>query len=186
MDGLCTSNFNIFYKRYYRKCYLFAKSYVHDDWVAEDIASESLIKLWETAKLREIEHPQAFLFSILKNKSLDYLKHETTKQEVLSALSADGQRELAIRISTLEACDPDQLFSTEIQEIIQSTLNALPEQTRKIFMMSRFENLSRKEIADALGITKKGVEYHIGKALKSLQVDLKDYLPFFYFLLFYK
>ncbi|MDR1092439.1 MAG: RNA polymerase sigma-70 factor, partial [Prevotella sp.] len=50
---------------------------------------------------------------------------------------------------------------------------------------SRFENLSRQEIADALGITKKGVEYHIAKALKSLQTDLKDYLPLFYFLFFY-
>ncbi|MDR3143115.1 MAG: RNA polymerase sigma-70 factor [Tannerellaceae bacterium] len=181
----CYENFNIFYRRHYRKCFLFAKSYVHDDWVAEDIASESLLKLWETAKLKNIEHPMALLFSILRNKSLDHLKHEVIKQETLSALSANGQRELNIRISTLEACDPNQMFSTEIQGIIESTLNALPEQTRKIFMMSRFENLSRQEIADALGITKKGVEYHIAKALKSLQADLKDYLSLFYFLLFY-
>jgi RNA polymerase sigma-70 factor (ECF subfamily) len=165
---------------------LFAKSYVHDDWVAEDIASESLIKLWETAKLKDIEHPMALLFFILKNKSLDHLKHEAIKQEALSTLSADGQRELNIRFSTLEACNPNQMFSTEIQEIIESTLNALPEQTRKVFMMSRFDNLSRQEIADTLNITKKGVEYHVAKALKSLQTDLKDYLLLFSFFLFFQ
>jgi len=180
-----SNTFNTFYQQHYKKCFLFAKSYVHNDWVAEDIASEALIKLWEMMKLKEIEYPLALLFSILKNKSLDYLKHEATRQEVVSALTLDGQRELSIRISTLEACDPGQMFSTEIQEIIEATLNALPEQTRRVFMMSRFEHLSRQEIADALGMTKKGVEYHISRALKGLQANLKDYLPFFYFLFFY-
>ena len=185
MNKSNAENFNELYKKHYKKCFLFAKSYVHDNWIAEDISSEALIKLWELMKLKEIEHPLALLFSILKNKSLDYLKHETVKQEALSALSTDGLRELSIRISTLEACDPEQMYSTELQEIIESTLNRLPEQTRKIFMMSRFENLTRQEIADALGLSKKGVEYHISKALKILQINLKDYLPFFYFLFFY-
>lgn len=185
MDKPYSNNFNEFYQLHYKKCFLFAKSYVHTDWVAEDIASEALIKLWELMRLKEIEYPLALLFSILKNKSLDYLKHEIVKQEALASMSLDGQRELAIRISTLEACDPDRMFSTEVQEIIDATLDSLPEQTRKIFMMSRFENLSRQEIANALGITIKGVEYHIANALKSLQAGLKDYLPFFYFLFFY-
>ena len=185
MEKLHFGNFNEFYSKYYKKCFLFAKSYIHDDWAAEDIASESLIKLWELLKQKEIEHPLALLFSILKNKALDYLKHETIKYEALSALTTSGQRELEIRISTLKACDPEQMYSTEVQSIIDSTLNSLPEQTRKIFIMSRFENLTRLEIADALGLTKKGVEYHITKALKRLHINFKDYSPFFYFLFFY-
>lgn len=136
-------------------------------------------------QLKEIEYPQALLFSILKNKALDHLKHEAIRREALSALSTDGQRELAIRISTLEACEPNLMFSTEIQDIIDSTLNALPEQTQRIFMMSRVENLTRQEIAEALHISKKGVEYHIARAIKCLQANLKDYLPIFYFLFFH-
>jgi RNA polymerase sigma-70 factor (ECF subfamily) len=181
MNRPYSDNFCEFYRQHYKKCFLFAKSFVHNDWVSEDIASEALIKLWELMKQREIEYPLALLFSILKNKSLDYLKHDMIKQEALASMSQDGQRELSIRISTLEACNPDEMFSTEVNEIIETTLDSLPEQTRKIFIMSRFENLSRQEIADALGITKKGVEYHISNALKKLQVSLKDYLPFFCF-----
>ena len=49
-------------------------------------------------------------------------------------------------------------------------------------MMSRFEQKSGKEIAEELGITVKGVDYHIAKALKVLRVSLKDYLPLAYFL----
>lgn len=55
----------------------------------------------------------------------------------------------------------------------------LPEQTRRIFEMSRYENLSYKEIALRLNISTKGVEFHITKALKVLRVALRDYLPFY-------
>ena len=49
--------------------------------------------------------------------------------------------------------------------------------------MSRFENKTVKEIADETNLTIKGVEYHITKALKALRINLKDYLPLFYFFL---
>jgi len=89
---------------------------------------------------------------------------------------------LAIRISTLEACNPENIFSEEIRTILVKTLQELPPQTRKVFMMSRFEQKSGKEIAEMLGITVKGVDYHIAKALKALRISLKDYLPLFYLL----
>ena len=57
------------------------------------------------------------------------------------------------------------------------TLNQLPKQTQKVFIMSRFENKSGKEIAQILGISVKGVDYHMNKALKELRIALKDYLP---------
>lgn len=95
------------------------------------------------------------------------------------------RRELSIRISTLEGCNPEEIFSTEIQTILNHTLEELPEQTRNVFRMSRFEQKSGKEIAQTLGITVKGVDYHIAKALKALRISLKDYLPLFYFLFFY-
>ena len=97
-------------------------------------------------------------------------------------MAAWQQRELSIRISTLEACNPNDVFSEEIQNILTRTLEELPSQTRKVFMMSRFEQKSGKEIAEELGITVKGVDYHIAKALKVLRVSLKDYLPLAYFL----
>ena len=51
--------------------------------------------------------------------------------------------------------------------------------------MSRFENKMNKEIAENLGITVKGVEYHISKALKEFRISLKDYLPLFYFFFYF-
>jgi len=177
--------FNDIYEKYYRKAYRFSRMYVRNDQVAEDIAAESLIKVWETMKKEAVEKPLALLLTILKHKSLDYLRKQISREEVFEALAEWQQRELSIRISTLEGCNPDDIFSIEIQTILSRTLEELPEQTRKVFIMSRFEQKSGKEIAEVLGITVKGVDYHISKALKVLRISLKDYLPLFYFLFLY-
>jgi RNA polymerase sigma-70 factor (ECF subfamily) len=176
--------FNVLYKQFYRKAFCFTKSYVHDDLVAEDITSESLIKLWEQIRRTEIHHPGVFLLTILKNKSLDYLKHKVIKETAFDELKNIHQTELDMRISMLEACDPEEIFAKEIQQIVEDTLAQFPEQTRLVFEMSRFGNQSNKEIAEELGFTVKNVEYHITKVLKVLRTSLKDYLPLFCFFFF--
>ncbi len=171
------NSFNEVYTAFYRKSYLFVKSYVHDDMAAEDIASDALIKLWERMKKGPIYPVAPFLFIVLKNSALDYLKHKVIRKGVHEAIAATLVREKEIRTATLEASDPDVIFSTEIQQIIENTLNALPERTRKIFIMSRFGNKPNKEIAELFQISVKGVDYHILQSVKELRFALKDYLP---------
>jgi RNA polymerase sigma-70 factor (ECF subfamily) len=175
--------FNDIYLKYYRKAYRFSRMYVRDDQAAEDITAEALIKLWIVMRKETVDKPLTLLLTILKHKSLDHLRKQVSRQEAFEAMTEWQERELSIRISTLEACDPDNIFAEDIQNILTVTLEKLPCQTRKVFMMSRFEQKSGKEIAEALGISIKGVDYHIAKALKALRVSLKDYLPLFYFLL---
>ena len=185
MSNAIVNSFNEIYTSYYKKSFFFAKSYVHDDLAAEDIASESLIKLWEKLKTEKIDYIEPLLLTILKNKALDYLKHEEVKRTAFESMVDWHQQELSIRISTLESCDPNEIFSDEVESIIRETLKLLPEQTRRIFLLSRFENKSNKEIAEQMGVSIKGVVYHISKALKALRITLKDYLPLFYFFFYY-
>ncbi len=178
MDSNPLNSFNEIYSAFYRKSYLYVKSYVHDDMVAEDIVSEALIKLWELMKSETVEPVNHFLFTILKNKSLDYLKHQAIRRGVHEAILKALNRELEIRTTTLEANDPNDIFSTEVQQIIDSTLNSLPVRTREIFIMSHFSNKHYKEIAAFFHISVKGVDYHIMQSIKALRSSLKDYLPF--------
>ena len=179
-------SFNDSYLAYYRRAYLFAKSYVHDQWTAEDIASEAVVCLWETMKEHEILHPLTFLLGIVKNKAIDYLRHEIARQKMLAALSEIGIRELDTRISTLEACNPEKIYSQEVMEIVSSTLRSLPPKTSEIFRMSRYQNLSRVAIASKLKLSSKTVEYHLTKALAALRANLKDYLPLSLFMFFFE
>lgn len=165
----------------YKKSFLFAKSYVHDEMVAEDIVSDSIIKLWQLMKEKDIETPERFLVSIIRNKALDYLRHKAVVTSVKHDIEQQYQRELDLRVSSLEACNPDDIFSSEIVTIINNTIGKLPEQTRIIFKLSRFDNLSQKEIAEKTGLSVKSIEYHISKSLKLFRIELADYLPFFLF-----
>ena len=177
MKNTNNHSFNDIYLSYYRKSFLFAKSYVHDDWAAEDIASESLIRLWNKLKEEKVANLELLLLTILKNIALDYLRHEKIKINAFEAISEWQQYELSTRITTLEACDPQSIFSEEIKEIVRQTLKKMPQQTRDIFTLSRFQNKSNKEISELTGLSIKGVEYHITKALKALRIALKDYFP---------
>ena len=53
----------------------------------------------------------------------------------------------------------------------------MPEQSRRIFYLSRVERMPHREIAEKMNISVKGVEYHITKVIKELRIQLKDYLP---------
>ena len=173
--------FNKLYIKYYKKSFQFVYLYVRNDLVAEDISSDSLVKLWQIMRTKDVERPMLLLLTILKNKSLDYLRQQSIRQNILDDIEKREQRELNIRISTLKSCDPENLFSDEIYDILQKSLLKMPDQTSKIFRMSRFDQKSGKEIAQELNITVKGVDYHISKALKLLRLTLKDYLPLFSF-----
>lgn len=94
-----TTLFDNMYTQYYAKSFRFANLYVRNDLVTEDIATESLVKLWEVMKKETVEKPQALLLTILKHKSLDYLKTRTHEKEVFDAMAEWQQRELVIRIS---------------------------------------------------------------------------------------
>ena len=135
---MAKDNFNIIYERNYQRSFMFAKSYVHDDMIAEDIVSDSLVKYWRLISTQKGEATEALLLSILRNKALDYLRHKAVHDAAIENLEEIKKRELSIRISTLEACDPEEIFREEIRTILQRTLQSLPEQTRRIFEIESF------------------------------------------------
>lgn len=164
------SSFSYLYTTYYKSSFLFVKSYVRNDMATEDIVSESLINLWETVKKEPVEHPRALLVTMLKHNALNYLKHLDVRQAAMQSISFGMVRDLDYRISTLQACEPEEIFSDEISAIVERTLLSLPEQTRRVFEMSRYEHLSVKEIAEQLSLTPKSIEYHITQSLKVLRI----------------
>lgn len=175
-----SSLFSALFARNKEAFILFANSYVRDMAVAEDIYMEAIIQYWEKRyDLSPDTNIPAYILTSVKNKALNHLRHQSIRMDAEDQLYDHRQRELNFRISSLESCDPSELFTNEVKKIIQDTLNELPEQTRTIFFESRFENKTNREIAAELGISIKTVEFHISKALKLFRLRLKDYLPVF-------
>ncbi|MEG1008017.1 MAG: RNA polymerase sigma-70 factor [Bacteroides sp.] len=175
--------FNKLYEEYHQRFLRFANSYVRDNYVAQDITTEALMYYWENRHSVDVQlNIPGYILTVIKHKSLNYLRHIAVCEEYSEQMKNYYQWELNSRITSLESCEPYELFTTEIQEIVEATLKSLPEQTRRIFIMSRYENKSHKEIAAQLNMTTKGVEFHMSKAFKLLRINLKDYfLLFLYF-----
>jgi RNA polymerase sigma-70 factor (ECF subfamily) len=175
--------FNRIYANYRNRFIRFANAYVRDLAAAEDITADAFVHYWENHdSLAPDTQAPAYILGIIRNKCLTYLKHEQIREVVEEKLRNHAEWELRTRVEMLEACNPEELFTAEIQTIVDRTLASLPEQTRRIFTMSRYRDMSYKEIAEQSGMTVKGVEFHISKALKSLRISLKDYSNIFLYL----
>ena len=154
--------FSRFFRENQEKFLAFAYSYIRSWAEAEDILMESMISLWECRdRWEEDKGLHALLLTIIKNKALNYLEHEQTRLRIEEDLNSHRQRELDLRIATLKDCEPDKIFSTEIQHIVNKALDKMPPQSREIFMLSRYSNLPNKKIAEQLNLSQNSrIPYH--------------------------
>lgn len=171
-------DFSSFVNKYQQRFICFADTYVHDRMIAEDIVMEAFMYYWENRGNLVIEtNIPAYVLTAVKHKCIDNLREKKRNCETLGELDEVSDWEYSFQINALENFEPYDIFTSEIEILVEQTLSSLSEQTRKIFIMSRYENKSYIEIAALLGISTKGVEFHISKAIKVLRVSLKDYLP---------
>ena len=120
---------------------------------------------------------QAYILIIVRNKCLDWLRAQSLHAKIEQEVYELRRRVLAADIRSLQAFNPEEIFSAEVAAIVRQSLDRLPELTREVFVARRFEELSYKEIAEKYGITVRRVEFELEKAVKQLRVALKDYLP---------
>lgn len=181
------NTFNSIFREYQSRFLRFAQSYVHDAAVAEDVVMESFMYFWENRQqLPSSVNIPAYILITVKHKCLNYLQHLDVRAIVSEELKEHAEWRLTTQITNLEACEPHELFSTEVQALVEITLSSLPTQTAQIFRMSRYESKSHKDIASELNLSTKAVEFHITKATRTLRIALKDYLILLFFIYFVK
>ena len=147
----------------------YAYSILRDMDEAEDIVQKTFCKLWDQHESLDIQSSvSSYMYRIVHNNCLNTIHQKTSHQEhnlnYISSMNTDVN-------ST-----SDYIESTDLQKAIDTALASLPPQCRKVFEMSRIEQLSYAEIASLLNISTNTVENHISKALKILRVELKDFL----------
>lgn len=162
------SLFQEHYKSVCRSIYRFVK----DKNAVEDIAQDVFIKFWEKRKQINITSSvAAYLHRMGTNEAISYLRRKKHfEPEDVIEYSVPNQ------LYTAE----DDMLQNELQQNITTAINSLPPKCRAIFQLSRFEDLTYKEIAAKLDISVKTVENQMGKALKVLRGKLKGYLGMFF------
>lgn len=155
----------------------FANSFVRDMVVAESLFVDALVDYWQRRELLpEDTNVPSYILTSLRNKALNYMRHQRVRHSAAEYMKSKAQKELDFRISSLGNLTIEQLFADEIRDIVGKTIESMPQQTRRIFEMSRFESRKNAEIAKILGVSVKTVEFHITKMLKVLRENLKDYM----------
>lgn len=162
--------FEMLFRTYYQPLCHYAYSFLQDKEDAEEIVQSTFLMVWEkrdTLAIRTSVRP--YLYAMVRNACLNVLKHQKIKQKHAGEAQAMADR----------SHDPvtQTVASNELEYKIKVALEELPEQCRIVFKLSRFEELKYAEIADQLNISVKTVENHMGKALKIMREQLKDYLP---------
>jgi RNA polymerase sigma-70 factor (family 1) len=158
------------FKTHYQPLCKYAYSFLNDKDEAEEVVQSSFISLWEKRDAIAIQSSfKSYLYRMVRNACLNAIKHQRVKKSYADQEKIDGE---PVHNSVSEA-----VLSTELEAKILKAIQALPEQCRLVFQLSRFEELKYQEIADQLSISVKTVENHMGKALKIMREELKEYLP---------
>lgn len=154
---------------YYRALAAYAGTILKNSDDAEDMVQQVFISIWEKRAGMEIHTSlRALLYRAVHNACLNRIKQQQVR--------SDYARE-AVQLHRETLATEDRLQQKELQRKIEDALNQLPEQCARIFKMSRFEQLKYQEIAERLELSVKTVENQMGKALKLMREQLKDYLP---------
>lgn len=166
------SAFEMIFRTYYQPLCRYAYSFLQDKEEAEEVVQASFISVWEKRNNIAIETSlKSYLYRMVRNSCLNVIKHEKVKQQHVA-------HELAVSEVAYESVS-QKVQAAELEIRITEAMKTLPEQCRLVFQLSRFEELKYQEIADQLQISVKTVENHMGKALKLMREQLKDYLPLF-------
>jgi RNA polymerase sigma-70 factor (ECF subfamily) len=176
-------NFDSIYVNNFSRLFLFAKEYVLFDEEAENIVQDIFLMLWEKREALRVDVSlTAYLFTLVKNKCIDFLRHQMVEQMYSENVKHEYNEELNVKLFALESFDHNFSSEEDIETLLRNAIDKLPERCRLIFIKSRIEGKKYKEIAEELNLSVNTVEGQISIALKKLREELKDYLPLLLFL----
>jgi len=157
---------NLFHANYPGMC-SYSESLLKREDVAEEIVQDVFMNIWKNREnLKITTSLHSYLYRSVFNNSMMYLR-KNKKESRLDIQWAD---------STSHPDDPvEEMNARELNAVIIFTLEGLPERTRQIFAMSRYEGMKYEEIAGKLGVSVKTVEANMGRALKALRNSVEEF-----------
>jgi RNA polymerase sigma-70 factor (family 1) len=159
----------LLFRRYYKPLCSHAIRYVYSKEIAEDLVSDVFCKFWKNESYKNITTSfRSYLFRSVRNTAFTYLRSE------FNTVERSEKYEMVEVIENLKA-DSICIYEETLARV-KLLVDSMPPQCKKIFLLSRFESKSNKEIAEELNLSLKTIEAHMGKALGIMRKGLKDYI----------
>ncbi len=164
--------FEKIYNKYWSKLYISAYNVLRDRHTCEDLVQEVLVSLWVRRENLEVKNLDAFLYTAIRYKVFKVIKLGKVREDLF-----DEIEDLIIDNDT-----EDSIVKNDFNRYLEKNISALPNKCREIFVLSRKEQLSTKEIAERLGLSPKTVENQLTIALRKLRESMGEFL-FWYLVL---
>jgi RNA polymerase sigma-70 factor (family 1) len=169
--------FNTLFGKYSGRLYHFAYGYLKSEAESEELVQEVFTRIWEKRKELKSELSfKSFLFTIAFNIIKKHFRKETSFSDYFKTKIHED----------FDLQTTQQITYNSLYQYVTALANQLPERRKEIFIKSRFEGLSIKEIAEELKISHKTVENQLTDALKFIRDNLKkESLPVILFLMLF-
>jgi len=177
--------FESVFRFWYEPLVHFAEEYISDLESARNIVQNIFMKLWEKHELVNPDsNLKSYLYMATRNACLSHLRHIKVESSYFEKAIKNNE-DLQLNYEALEELKLEQIDFSNLEKLIQDTIDSLPERCRQVFLMSRYEEMKNKEIAEKLNISVKAVEANITRAITKLRENTREYLPeLVFFLLF--
>src|ERR1700722_19385577 len=150
------------YDRMVRPLTYFVENIIFSPIEAEDIVANAFSKLYHARTgMRSMEHIKRWLYVIVRNESIDFLRHKTRQR--------DSHSEVAYLGAEIDDLHETERLKSEIFQNILTEIEKLPRQRKAIVRAYFFEHKSTAEIAKQLGLNSQTVLNHKAKALEPLR-----------------
>lgn len=160
---------------YYPWLVNYASRIIHDAEASRDLVQETFYKLWDNQQILSKQPSlQAYLFKAVYSSCIDLLRHRKVESRFLNEVLKDFYFKEIIQTPEAEL----KLIDSNIRDMVLDACEKLPERCRKIFILSKLEGKSNKEVAEELNISVKTVENQMTIALVRLRKELDWLLSF--------
>lgn len=182
------SAFRRIYDRHYVPLCRFADLFLHDTSLSEEVVDDAIFYLWEHRSEMEITYSlRAYLMKSVRNRCLNELNSLAHREELqFSSFSLPENVEFLDTLFIEKDHPLGYLLEQELEEELERSIEALPEECRVVFKKSRFEQKKYEEIARELNISVNTVKYHIKNALAFLQKRMSGYLKLLVWYIFWE
>ena len=152
---------------------------VRDREAARDIVSNVFLKLWEMRESIDGDRLMPYIYVSVKNACVNYRRDSASHKNVHDNIRQREQSAMEFYTKAMESCNPAELYVEDILGICRDRLENYPPLLRLVYIKSRVDGMSYKEIAEALDISVKKVDNSLQAVLKDLRIALADYLHAF-------
>lgn len=171
--------FELVFYRYKGKLYDFIRRSLPVSEDAEGMVQEIFVRLWANREqLDPAKSLNAFLYTMARNEIFGHLRKLLVRRKYLE--------ELSYSLSESSETTERQLEFDELNSIVAQLIRSMPEKRREIYILSRNEGLSYKEISAQLGISENTVDSQIRKALSFLKENLRKKMSLFLFFISFR